>query len=332
MDEPVVTVIVLNYNGVQHDHLPRCMESLARQTYPDIQIIVVDNHSTDTSCEHIKTHYPKIQLIQSEINLGYCGGNNLGYAHASGDFILFANNDIRLDPDAIKMMVEAACKHPKIGSISPKLVRPKGERAGLTMLDSAGLTLRIDFTLKDRGIGEVDIGQYEQPVLIFGVCGAAAFYSREALEAVKDANNQIWDEAFYAYYEDGDLAWRVQRKGYNCVYSPEAIIEHHRGGTEQSKFFAKQDRFKTHTIKNRYLMLIKNLPTRMAIFYLPAIMVREILIWGYLVLHPHLLIDVLRTLAKVLPRALEKRKSCPPDDRYPFIRNSKEIGNYQNNL
>lgn len=295
---PTISIIILNYNGMSHNYLPDCLYSLSQQIVSATQIIVVDNASKDDSAVFVATHYPHVQWVQNLHNVGFCKGNNIGYSYAVGEYVLFANNDVVFHATALQQLVNAMQNWPQAGMIAPKLIRPN---SGL--LDSAGLQLRRDFTLRDRGFGEADQQQFEHPTWLFAPCGAAAFFRRGVLEAVYQRDGMVWDEQFFAYYEDGDLAWRIQNMGWKCLYEPTAVIEHHRGGSSPPTFFNKPTVFQVHTIKNRYLMIMKNAPLLLVLRNLPYVLVREILIWGYLVLHPQLLVDVWRVLWRTLPTA-----------------------------
>lgn len=325
MLQPVVSVIVLNYNGLQDNYLPLCLDSLIHQTYPAVQIIVVDNASKDHSLEYIASHYPKIEVLRNPENYGFCLGNNLGYQFANGDYILFANNDTIFAPDCFEKLVRAAKTSIDIGAVSPKLVRPLTDCRIGRILDSAGLTMRRDFTLIDRGIGKIDLGQFDTPVYLFGVCGAAAFFTREAIEAARHVEGDVWDIDFEYYFEDGDLAWRLQNLGFRCLYCPEAIVEHYRGGSAASTFFNKSLPFKVHTIKNRYLMMVKNITAGLFWRHLPFILAREILIWGYLILHPDLFVKVFEALRVTIPSAYSKRKRLRPVGSRKVIMNTYEF-------
>lgn len=304
----IVSVIVLNFNGLEKNFLPQCLHSLENQTYQFLEVIVVDNASTDGSLEYIKKEFPNVALIKNDTNLGFCRGNNKGYHVSIGSFVLFANNDTVFAPDSIDLLVKAAYIAPDIGMVSAKLLRPFHENAKTKRyVDSAGLILRRDFTLRDRGYSLVDEGQYNQYAYLFAPCGAAAFYRRSALEAIT-TNGQLWDESFFAYYEDGDLAWRLQNIGWRCIYVPTAIVEHYRGGSSPSTFFRKSRAFKVHTIKNRYIMVIKNARFSLIIRNLGWLIRQEILIWGYLLLHPALLFALAKSMNRAIPQALKYRK------------------------
>jgi len=307
MKKSIVSVIILNFNGMKNNFLPNCLQSLVQQTYHYLQIIVVDNASSDESVFYVEQNFPDVLLIKNGVNLGFCRGNNIGYHHATGEFILFLNNDTILMPDSIEKLVLAINLHPLIGMVSPKLLRPQLKNTNFHVLDSAGLMLRNDFTLRDRGFGEYDTGQFDESQHIFAPCGAAAFYKRDTLESIQE-DGQVWDENFEAYYEDGDLAWRAHRRGWKCVYYPSAVVVHHRGGSSSHNFFSKPMQFKVHTIKNRYLLISKNASLKHIILHSPWLFCRELLIWGYLFLNPRLMIKVINSFRNTVLPTLCKRR------------------------
>lgn len=305
----VVSVIILNYNGVANDHLPDCLASLAAQSHPALQIIVVDNASSDNSVDFIQSHYPHITLIQNQTNLGFCRGNNVGFAQATGEFLFFLNNDTLVQPDCIGQLLQAAAQYPQAGLFSPKLQRPlppHSPPSAAPLIDSAGLLLRRDLTLRDRGFSTPDQGQFQQPAFLFAVCGAALFI-RSSLAHALAVDGRLWDEAFFAYYEDGDLSWRAQNAGWRCLYWPTAVVIHKRGGASPASFFQKPAIYQLHTIKNRYLMLLKNGSWRLLWPQLPYILLRELLIWGYLALHPRRLWATLQALRPLVGLAWRQR-------------------------
>jgi GT2 family glycosyltransferase len=308
---PLVSIIILNYNGLAHSHLPDCLASLHCQTYAALEIIVVDNASPDDSTRFVEAHYPQVHLIKNGQNTGFCMGNNTGYAQATGRFIFFLNNDTLVMPDCIEQLVAAAQRHPQAGVLSPKLVRPLPTPTSPQQIDSAGLLLRSDLTLRDRGFSANDEKQFNQPAFLFAACGAALFIRRETAEAVQ-VNGRLWDETFVAYYEDGELCWRVQNRGWRCLYFPTAVVVHKRGGASPASFFQKPPHFQVHTIKNRYLMIIKNSPWRLLVRQLPFLLVRDLLIWGYLILHPPVLLNTIRALSQTVPHAWQQRAKTPP--------------------
>lgn len=312
----MVSVIIVNFNGLNNDFLPNCLHSLSQQNYLSLQIIVVDNASTDGSADYVANHFPSIALIKNRENVGFCRGNNIGFAYATGKYVLFVNNDTVLAKDCIDQLCYAIELKPDIGMVAPKLIRPSINDKVPPLLDSAGLLLQKNLLLRDRGFGEPDSGQYEEAAFLFAPCGAAAFFRKDVLEAIsRQCNGELWDEDFVAYYEDGDLAWRVQQQGWKCLYFPQAVIIHYRGGSSAYSFFNKPFAFKVHTIKNRYLMLLKNASLRLIATQAVHLLPQEIFIWGYLCLHPRLFIAVARALVNTLPGAFKKRKLIQPKTR-----------------
>jgi GT2 family glycosyltransferase len=302
-----VSVIVLNFNGMTNQYLATCLESLRKQSFPSLQLIVVDNASRDESRSYLKG-CTDVHFVTTDKPLGFGAANNLGYAHATGDYVLFANNDTVFETDCVQQLVTAANLAPDIGMVAPKLLRPRQGTDSIRLIDSAGTLLRRELTMYDRGWEAPDRGQFDAPAIIFAPTGAAAFFRRPALETVRYEDGMLWDEDFYFYYEDGDLGWRVRNAGWRCLYYPAAVVEHYRGATMPPKFFSKTHAFKVHTIKNRYLMILKNAPARMLIKNLPVLLAREVLILGYMLLHPRLLGDVWRALGGSMSRALQKRR------------------------
>lgn len=309
----MVSVIIVNFEGLKNSFLPNCLHSLTQQTYKHLQIIIVDNASTDGSADYVANQFPNVVLIRNQENVGFCRGNNIGFEQAVGKYVLFANNDTILSENCIEMLQCAIELDPRIGMIAPKLIRPPDSDMTSHLLDSAGLLLQKNLLLRDRGFGEPDFGQYEEATFLFAACGAAAFFRRDVLELARhQCGGELWDEDFIAYYEDGDLAWRIQQKGWKCLYFPQAVITHHRGGSSASAFFDKPLLFKAHTIKNRYLMLVKNASLQLIANQAIHLLWQEMLVWGYLLLHFRQMFTVLSMLFNTLPAAFQKRRLIKP--------------------
>jgi GT2 family glycosyltransferase len=179
---------------------------------------------------------------------------------SSGDFILCLNDDAVLDKDFIGKALKGFKVDKTIGMVSGKILRPDRK-----ILDTTGLFLSVWRTAKERGYGRPDRGQFEKPGFIFGVCGAAAFYRRKMLEAVKEGD--AWfDPNFRMFYEDLDLAWRANKTGWRGYYVPHALAYHVRGGSVransgQGKMCARwqlNDEMHGELIKNRYRAILKN--------------------------------------------------------------------------
>jgi GT2 family glycosyltransferase len=243
---PAASVVVLNYNGLRY--LDTCLEALVgQQLQGGIELLVVDNRSSDGSMDHVRQRFPQVRVIESKANLGFAGGNNLGIEHAKGRHVVLLNNDTRVRPGWLAALVQAAEAQPDVGAVTSKLVfmdRPN-------VIQNAGTILLSDGSGADRGAGEEDRGQYEAREEVFGACGCAMLLSRRMLGDVG-----AFDPTFFTYYEDTDLSWRMRLRGWRVVYEPSAVVEHVHSGTsvEWSPLFT------FHVDRNRLLMIVKNAP------------------------------------------------------------------------
>jgi GT2 family glycosyltransferase len=243
--------VILNYNGLRF--LDPCLEALRDQELDGgFEVLLVDNASTDASVAHIRKHHDWVHVVESRVNLGFAGGNNVGFRHAQGRYIVLLNNDTMVRPGWLRALVAAADTDAKVGAVGAKLVfvDPPGtiQNAGVLMLD--------DGSGGDRGFREPDTGQYDRREEVFGACGASALYRREMLRDVG-----YLDETFFMYYEDTDLSWRMRLAGWRVLYEPAAVVDHVHAGSsgEWSPFFT------FHVDRNRLFMILKNAPPGMVL-------------------------------------------------------------------
>jgi GT2 family glycosyltransferase len=213
--DPLASVVIPNWNGLAH--LPTCLEALRAQTYPHLEVIVVDNGSSDGSQDYITREYPEARLLALNQNLGLTGGNNLGFRAAKGEILISLNNDTEAEPGFVESLVAALLDRPEAGMATAKLrlFDPRDT------LHSAGDGYRVDGIPFNRGVWQRDEGQFDQPGWIFGGCGGAVAYRRAMLDQVG-----LFDESFFMYCEDVDLNWRSQLAGWRCWYTPEAVVYH----------------------------------------------------------------------------------------------------------
>lgn len=314
----MVSIILLNWNGKRF--LPDCLRSIAAQTYRPWELLIIDNCSTDGSPEWLREHAPEGQLLLNTVNLGYCGGANLGIRRTTGEYVLISNPDVILHPDFLTQLLNVVEQDHAIGIATGKLLR-----FDRRTLDSTGQFLRRNLTPLERGYGEPDTGQYETPGYVFSACGAAAFYRRTMLTDIQLADGEFFDEAYFAFYEDLDLGWRAQLRGWKAYYVPAAVAYHYRGGGlaaapapkrwfERLPFFPdvslskKPAAIQRHVIKNRYLTLLKNASGREIWQGFPAIFEFELLLWGYVLCVRPALLATLIDVGKLLPKTLQKRR------------------------
>ncbi len=246
-----VSVLILNYNG--RGFIEACLRSVYAQDCPLLEVLVVDNGSSDGSPEIIKEQFPEARLIETGTNLGFAGGMNLGIRESQGTMVLLLNPDVVLESGYVEGLVEAIAGDSSYGSAIGKVYRfPVGERK---IIDTTGHVIYENRLCTDRGEDEVDTGQFDQADDVFGACAGVGLYKREMLEDVKEGD-EYFDESFFLFLEDTDLNWRAQLRGWKCRYVPEAVAFHHRGGTAKRRTKVVE----LNNYKNRYMMLIKNDP------------------------------------------------------------------------
>lgn len=226
--------------------LPACLHGLASQGVE--KLIAVDNSSTDDSVACVQASFPSALVIRNDVNRGFSAACNQGIAACTTPYILFVNDDAVLGRGYTRKLVEALERAPRAASAVGKL---RTNVRGTWRIDSAGIAMRRwNFTAWDRGHHEPDRGQFDRPELIFGPSAAAALYRMAALQQV---GPEVFDEHLFAYYEDVDLAWRLNRAGWTHLYEPAVDAVHTRRGPERHSHGTEAIAF-----GNRYLVWIKN--------------------------------------------------------------------------
>jgi GT2 family glycosyltransferase len=239
-------------------YLRQCLEAIRRQTYADgIEIIVVNNGSTDGSLEFLRSQRD-VRLIEPGGNVGFSRGQNLGIRAGTGEYVLCLNFDCFLEPDFLERVAEMFQAHPEAGGVSGRL-RKLVDGKPSQFLDSTGIGFHRCFPA-DRGEWVADGPQWETAELIFGPSGAAACYRRAALESVR-YEDEYFDEDFFIYCEDIDLAWRLNLAGWQSYYQPAALAYHERGSTRKASAWERRNYFITG-FRNRLLSMYKNLRPR----------------------------------------------------------------------
>ncbi|MCR3884833.1 MAG: glycosyltransferase family 2 protein [Methanothrix sp.] len=214
----MISVVIPNYNGRRY--LEGCLPSLSAQTFEDFEVIVVDNGSKDGSCEYVAEEFPLVRIVENEENLGFAGGVNSGISIARGEHILTLNNDTVAEKEFIENLAEAIGSDGRVGMCASKMLFLDGR------INSTGICISRSAAAWDRGMGEADRGQYDAACEVFGPSAGAALYRREMLDEIG-----LFDEDFFAYMEDVDLAFRGQLAGWRCLYVPGARVRHVHGGT-----------------------------------------------------------------------------------------------------
>ncbi len=249
-----VSVIIVNYNGAQF--LPQCLSSLAAQTYASYEIILVDNASTDESCALVAKNFPQVQLIRSETNVGFAAGNNVGLRHARGALIATLNTDTRVEADYLEKLA-APFADARVGAAAPLML----EMERPDVVDAAGIRVDAFGFAWNVGAGK-RAAEFAAAGETYGACAGAAMYRKKMLD-----ESGFFDDAYFGFYEDADLAWRAHRAGWQARFAPQARVYHQHGAS-----FGKISPYKTYLLaRNRWWTVFKNYPTPQFYFALPLI-------------------------------------------------------------
>ena len=250
MSSPKVAIIILNWNGKYYTI--ECIESLKKIIYLNYEIILVDNGSKDDSVKCLKDRYPDIKIIINKKNLGFAEGNNIAIKAILKNkyvrYIALLNNDTKVEPYWLEELISVAESDKKIGACQSKIL----SMSDPSILDAVGISISKNGEAIQEGYKTRDVGQYEQVREIFGPCAGAVLYRREMLSKIG-----LFDEDFFAYYEDVDIAFRARFAKWKCAYVPKSIVYHAHSGT-----LGKKSSLKFYFLtRNEYYYKIKNLPT-----------------------------------------------------------------------
>lgn len=300
LDRDSVTVHLLIYN--HKDYLERCIESLLRQTYRHLDIVISDNNSYDGSAAFVKERYPRLKLVENRTNLGYSKGHNLILESSRSAFFMPLNPDTVLVEDYVEKLVEAIRIEDSVGMVTGKLYRNKDR-----IIDSVGIFFTPTLRHLDRGSNVKDRGQFEEMEYVFGVSGAAPLFRRAMIEDIK-VIGEFFDNDFFAYREDADLSWRAQLMGWKALYTPFAVAYHERKVLPSDRKKVPEE-INLHSVKNRFLMRIKNLTWGVGAKTILFFTLRDILVVGYTLLFERKSLRAFPLIYKCLPRAIKKRKA-----------------------
>lgn len=240
-----ISIVTVNYNGIQDT--AKMIESVQSHLSIPYEIIVVDNGSKRDESLLLQKKYPFIKTIRCEKNLGFAGGNNLGYSISSGFYIFFLNNDTVLKDDSLHYLIETMQMNPKVGGVSPKILF--NDASG--HIQFAGYTPLSEITIRNQTIGsdEPDNGQYDTSSRTPYLHGAAMLVKREVIEKVG-----LMPECYFLYYEELDWSTQITKTGYELLYEPRTCIYH-----SESKSTGKESPLKIYYLtRNRMLYAQRN--------------------------------------------------------------------------
>lgn len=302
-DRPLVSIGIVTYNSAPH--IEACLGSVRRQSFAPLEVLVVDNHSSDESVERVEGSETPLRLLKNERNRGFAAAHNQAIRSSHGEHYLALNPDIIMRPNFVEEMVKAIELDSGVGSVSGKLLRPT-VGCGPSVLDSTGIYMTPNLRHLDRGSGQEDRGQYDQAEYVFGASGAAALYRRRMLEDVA-IDGEYFDEDFFAYREDADLAWRAQLLGWRAVYTPRALATHERRVLPERRASLPND-INMHSVKNRFLLRIKNQTLTELFALLPPALVRDLQVLCYVALFERSSLPGLVFVARSLRKTWSKRR------------------------
>ncbi len=255
---PRLTVVMPNYNGRA---LLECMlGSLLTQTYRSFRTVVVDDGSSDDSLSYLAAHWPAVSVVRLAGRRGVTAAMNACLAAANTELVGLFNNDMELEPECLAELVAALDAHPEAGSATPKML----DFSDRGVFDGAGDLLNWRGGGQRRGHGERDAGQFDLPEEIFGPCGGAALLRRSTIELVGG-----FDEAYFAYYEDVDWAFRAQLVGVGCRYVPSSVL-YHRGSATLGRGLSDSNCYQLW--RNPVWLIAKCYPTGTLLRHAPEIL------------------------------------------------------------
>ena len=252
-----VSVTIVTYNSGRF--IKRCLESVLAQNYSDKEIIVIDNASTDGTIDILEQFEDFCQIIYNDENIGFAAAQNQAIRIGTGEWVLTLNPDVLLLPGFIQSLVDTGQSDPKVGTVCGKLltILATFDLPDKPLVDSTGIYFTPMMRHLDRGSQEVDNGHYLNYEYVFGATAAAALYRRSMIEDIS-VDDEFFDPDFFVYREDADVAWRAQLLGWRCIYTPHARGYHVRNVLPGNRR-ALPSVINMHSVKNRFLMRIKNM-------------------------------------------------------------------------
>lgn len=256
MDKPLVTVIVLNWNGKHF--LEDCLGSLSKISYKNLEIVFVDNASTDGSVAYVKKNFPQIKILVNSKNLGFAEGHEEVFKRAKGELVLLLSTDTIVEKNLLDELVRVISSGEKIGAVMPKLLMYPRKN----LIDSIGAFFLMSGLLYHFGREkEHKKSIYNKSMEIYSAKGACLLFRKNVLE-----KTGLFDKDYFAYFEETDLCHRIWLAGYKVIYVPETKV-YHKGGGSSGQMIGAYLQF--HSFKNRLCTYIKNLSLKNLVKVMP---------------------------------------------------------------
>jgi GT2 family glycosyltransferase len=307
VDHPTVCVTVVTFNSARY--IQRCLEAVYRQRGISFHVTVVDNASTDGTCEILQGFRDRAHVILLPTNVGFAEAQNRAIAAGAGEWVLTLNPDVLLEPDFLRHLIDAAAADPGAGTVCGKLlsIGHGFEPLPESRIDSAGIYFTPAMRHFDRGWRQTDAAYSEGIEYVFGASAAAALYRRAMIDDIS-VEGSFFDPDFFVYREDADVAWRAQLLGWRCIYTPHAVGRHVRTVTPANRRDLPAV-INMHSVKNRFLMRVKNLTGGVSRRCWAAMLWRDALVVaGSLLWEPSSAMGLWR-FVRQLPRAIRQRRT-----------------------
>jgi len=301
-----VSVTIVTYNSGRY--IKRCLESVLAQKGPQIEIIVVDNNSTDGTRDILEHYEDRCTIIYNDRNIGFAAAQNQAIRLSRGNWVLTLNPDVLLMPYFIQALLEAGRLDNRIGTVCGKLLvmSPDFNIEARPRVDSTGIYFTPYLRHLDRGSRQIDNGHYLKREYVFGATAAAALYRREMIDDIS-IDGEFFDPDFFVYREDADVAWRAQLMGWRCLYTPYARGYHVRAVLPGNRRALPKE-INMHSVKNRFLMRIKNITGDLYRRYWLPITLRDLVVVGCCLLYEHYSLKAFWHILKSWRRVMAKRQ------------------------
>lgn len=301
-----VSVTIVTYNSGRY--IKRCLESVLAQKGPKFEVIVIDNNSTDGTRDILESYEDRCTIIYNDRNVGFAAAQNQAIRLARGNWVLTLNPDVLLMPYFIQALLEAGRLDNRIGTVCGKLLvmSPDFNIDAKPRVDSTGIYFTPYLRHLDRGSRQIDNGHYLKREYVFGATAAAALYRREMIDDIS-IDGEFFDSDFFVYREDADVAWRAQIMGWRCLYTPYARGYHVRAVLPGNRRALPKE-INMHSVKNRFLMRVKNITGDLYRRYWLPITLRDLVVLGCCLLYEHYSLKAFWHVLRSWTRLLAKRR------------------------
>ena len=301
-----VSVTIVTYNSGRF--IKRCLESVLAQKYTNKEIIVIDNASTDGTVDILEQFDARCKIVYNDENIGFAAAQNQAIQLSNGEWVLTLNPDVLLLPNFIQALVDAGQFDPQIGTVCGKLltILATFDLPEKPLVDSTGIYFTPMLRHLDRGSQEVDNGHYLNHEYVFGATAAAALYRRRMIEDIS-IGDEFFDPDFFVYREDADVAWRAQLMGWRCIYTPHARGYHVRNVLPGNRR-ALPAVINMHSVKNRFLMRMKNMTGHLYLRNWLSITTRDLVVIGACLIREQSSLRAFGYVLKNWSRVMAKRR------------------------